>query len=120
MRKSNKIKKDSIGEFTLYDLRVEVIRCRGKMVCNHKIGDFFEVKGENLSIPAGKTFSMYALAALLPLLPARQRMTDDNDWMSTDAEVACPDPHCGAIFCITRTKKRVFKHKDVSAVPLRK
>ena len=29
---------------------------------------------------------------VLPLLPAKQRPTDPNDWMTTDAEVACPDP----------------------------
>lgn len=104
--------------FYLYDLRVEVARCEGKMVCSHHIGDYFEVIGENISIPAGTAFSMYALAALLPLLPAKQRETEKNDWMSTDQEVACPDPHCGAIFKITRGEKRAFKHSEVSAIPL--
>lgn len=106
-------------EFTLYDLKVEVSRSRGKMICYHKIGDYFEVKGENLTLPEGQSFSMYALSALLPLLPAKQREADPNDWMTTDMEVACPDPHCGAIFKITRTNKRVLKHSDVTAVPLK-
>ncbi len=105
-------------EFTLYDLRVEVVECRGTMVCNHKIGDYFELSGENLSLPPGQTFPLYPLAALLPLLPAKQRETHENDWMTTDSEVACPDPRCGAIFRITRTGKRTFRHSDVSAVPL--
>jgi uncharacterized repeat protein (TIGR04076 family) len=59
-----------------------------------------------------------ALAALLPLLPAKQRPTDPNDWMSTDAEVACPDPNCPSRFRITRLGKRVFRHAEVTAVPL--
>ena len=105
-------------EFTLYDLRVEVAECRGKMVCNHKLGDYFELSGENLSLPAGQTFSIYALAALLPLLPAKQRITADADWMTSDTDIACPDPHCGALFRITRTGKRVFKHGDVTVVPM--
>lgn len=105
-------------EFTLYDLRVEVAECRGEMVCNHKLGDYFELSGEELSLPAGRSFSIYALAALLPLLPAKQRLTDDADWMTTDTDVACPDPHCGALFRITRTGKRVFKHGDVTVVPM--
>ncbi len=105
-------------EFTLYDLRVEVVGCRGKMVCNHAIGDYFEVSGENLSLPPGQTFPIYPLAALLPLLPAKQRRTDDADWMTTDTEVACPDPNCGALFRITRVGERVFRHDEVSAVPL--
>ena len=104
-------------EFTLYDLRVEVVDCRGKMVCNHRIGDYFELSGENLSLPAGQTFPIYSLAALLPLLPAKQRKTEPNDWMTTDTDIACPDPNCGAIFRIIRTGERVFRHGDVTAVP---
>ncbi len=105
-------------EFTLYDLRVEVAECRGRMVCNHKLGDYFELTGEDLTLPPGQSFSIYALAALLPLLPAKQRITDDADWMTTDTDIACPDPHCGALFRITRTGKRIFKHGDVTVVPL--
>ncbi len=105
-------------EFTLYDLRVEVVGCRGEMVCNHRIGDYFELSGENLSLPPGQTFPIYPLAALLPLLPAKQRETHPNDWMTTDTDVACPDPNCGAVFRITRTGKRTFRHSEVTAVPL--
>ena len=107
-------------EFTLYDLRVEVVECRGKMVCNHRLGDSFELSGENLSLPDGQSFPIYPLAALLPLLPAKQRQTHDNDWMTTDTDIACPDPNCGAIFRITRTGTRTFRHSDVTDVPLRR
>ena len=64
------------------------------------------------------TFSMYALAALLPLLPAKQRVTHPHDWMTTDTDIACPDPNCGARFRITRTARRSFRHSEVTAVPL--
>jgi uncharacterized repeat protein (TIGR04076 family) len=109
-------------EFELYDLRVEVVGCQpGKqMVCNHPVGSYFEVSGENLSLPAGQTFPIYPLAALLPLIPAKQRMTHPNDWMSTDMEVACPDPNCGGIFRIQRIRKRVFRHRDVTVVPIKR
>ena len=105
-------------EFELYDLRVEVIAGPGRMICNHQAGDSFEVSGENLTLPPGQSFSIYALAALLPLLPAKQRVTAPADWMSTDAEVACPDPQCAARFRITRTGKTTFRHDDVSGIPL--
>lgn len=114
MKKKQKIN----DKFILYDLRVEVVGGRGQFVCNHKGGDYFELKGENLSIPKGMTFTIYALAALLPLLPAKQRMTDPADFMTTDTDVACPDPNCGAIFRIKRLKKRIFRHSNVTAVPL--
>jgi hypothetical protein len=59
-----------------------------------------------------------SLAALLPLLPAKQRPTHPHDWMSTDAEVACPDPHCPTRFRITRLGLRRFSHAQTTAVPL--
>ena len=105
-------------EFTLYDLRVEVVDGGGEMVCNHRAGDYFELSGENLTLPPGQSFPIYPLAALLPLLPAKQRPTHANDWMTTDTDVACPDPHCGAVFRITRTGRRTFRHSEVTAVPL--
>jgi uncharacterized repeat protein (TIGR04076 family) len=109
---------DRHGTFELYDLRVEVIATERPMVCSHRAGDWFEVRGENLILPAGQAFSLYALAALLPLLPAKQRPTNANDWMTTDADIACPDPNCGARFRITRIGTRTFRHQDVTAVPL--
>ena len=105
-------------EFALYDLRVEVTAGERPMVCNHKAGDYFTLSGENLAFPPGQTFPLYPLAAILPLLPAKQRETDPNDWMTTDAEIACPDPHCGARFRITRTGRRTFRHGAVTRVPL--
>ena len=104
--------------FQLYDLRVEVVATDRPMVCSHRAGDWFEVEGENLSFPDGQAFSIYALAALLPLLPAKQRRHARHDWMTTDTDIACPDPHCGARFRITRTGVRTFRHSEVTAVPL--
>ena len=105
-------------EFELWDLRVEVVGEAQAMVCSHHPGDHFVVHGENLRFPDGQAFSMYALAAILPLLPAKQRSTHAHDWMSTDAEIACPDPHCGARFRITRTGKSTFRHSETTVVPL--
>ena len=105
-------------EFTLYDLKVEVVAGDRPMVCGHAEGDYFELSGENLTLPPGQSFPIYPMAALLPLLPAKQRVTEPNDWMTTDMEIACPDPHCGGRFRITRTGTRTFRHSDVTVVPL--
>ena len=105
-------------EFELWDLRIEVIGDQDSMVCSHRVGDYFELSGENLRFPEGQEFSVYALAAILPLLPAKQRMTHDNDWMTTDAEIACPDPNCGARYKITITGKSTFRHSETTVVPL--
>jgi len=109
----------SDDSFELYDLRVEVVAPEGAtLYCGARPGDFFELRGEMLHLPPGQGFSIYSLAALLPLLPAKQRATHPNDWMSTDAEVACPDPNCPSRFLIRRMAKRVFRHAEVTAVPL--
>lgn len=103
--------------FELYDLRVEVVVVDDRKIqCNAQVGDWFEVRGEMLHFPPGQGFSMYSLSALLPLLPAKQRATHPKDWMSTDAEVACPDPHCPTRFRISRLGKRVFRHGETTAV----
>jgi TIGR04076 family protein len=98
--------RDGETGFWLYDLRVETVLDGRTPVCRHVEGESFAVEGEALVFDRGQRVSMYALAAVLPLLPAKQRPTDEEDWMSTDAEVACPDPHCGGRFRITRTAKR--------------
>lgn len=103
-------------EFELYDLRVEVTGPLGQTIyCGARLGDYFELQGEMLKLPPDQGFSIYSLAALLPLLPAKQRITDPNDWMSTDAEVACPDPNCPTRFRISRTGRRRFTRSQVTA-----
>ena len=103
----------------MFKHKVEVVAPEGaKIWCGAKPGDHFVLQGEMLTLPPGQGFSIYSLASLLPLLPAKQRPTHANDWMSTDAEVACPDPNCPTRFRITRTGKRSFAHADVTAVPL--
>ena len=105
--------------FQLYDLRVEVTAPPGaRLYCSAVPGDYFELRGESLWLPPGQTFSIYSLAALLPLLPAKQRPTHPADWMTTDTEVACPDPNCPSRFRITRLGLRTFRHADVTATPL--
>lgn len=106
--------------FELHDLRVEVTAPEdARIYCGAKPGDYFELRGEMLHLPPGQGFSIYSLAALLPLLAAKQRPTDPNDWMSTDAEVACPDPNCPTRFVIRRTGLRRFRHSETTAVPMK-
>ena len=109
---------DGDDTFELSDLRVVVVATDRPMVCGHVAGGSFDVRGELIVMGAGQTFSQYALAAILPLLPAKQRPTHPHDWMTTDAEVACPDPHCGARFRITRLGRRTFSHAATTVVPL--
>ena len=107
--------------FELYDLRVEVVAPPGGAIyCGAKPGDNFELRGEMLHLPPGQGFSIYSLSSVLPLLAAKQRRANENDWMSTDAEIACPDPNCSTRLRITRLGLRRFSHAQTTAVPLAK
>jgi uncharacterized repeat protein (TIGR04076 family) len=106
--------------FELYDLRVEVvIPENGPVYCGAKPGDHFELRGEMLHLPPGQGFSIYSLASVLPLLAAKQRPTHPHDWMTTDAEIACPDPNCATRLRIKRLGLRRFSHAETTAVPLK-
>jgi uncharacterized repeat protein (TIGR04076 family) len=109
----------SDDSFTLWDLRVEVVAPEGATIwCGARPGDHFELRGEMLHLPPGQGFSIYSIAAVLPLLAAKQRASDPADWMTTDAEVACPDPNCPSRLRITRTGRRTFRHGETTAVPM--
>jgi len=110
---------DRTDEFELYDLRVEVVCPPGtRILCGAKPGDHFTLEGEMLHLPPGQGFSIYSLGAVLPLLAAKQRVLSPNDWMTTDAEIACPDPNCPSRLRIVRTGVRKFYHGEATAVPL--
>jgi len=88
----------------LFDLRIVVDRIEGRPVCGMKVGDYFDVTNSSeVRIPEGKHFCMYAIASVLPLLPAKQRQLPNDDWLENDSLVACPDPDEKLVMRITRT-----------------
>ena len=99
----------------LYDLRVTVERIEGRSVCGLQVGDFFElVESSRLVIPSGKHFCIYALQAVLPLLPAKQRGLSPGDWLEQDALVCCPDPEERVVMRIERVRRRHVRLVDVT------
>lgn len=101
--------------FSLYDLRVTVVEIRGRSVCGLKIGDYFEVRNSSqVVIPEGKHFCLYALSSVLPLLPAKQRALDPNDWLASDSLVACPDPEEQLIMKIERLAPVELRKSDLT------
>jgi uncharacterized repeat protein (TIGR04076 family) len=84
----------------LRDLRVVVEEVRGKCTSGMQPGDHFVLRSGRLYIPAGRHFCLYALHAVLPLLPAKQRPLADGDWLKADSQVICPDPAGNVIMSI--------------------
>jgi len=92
---------------SLYDLRVTVDRIEGRSVCGLAVGDYFEVtESSRLRIPEGGHFCMFAVAAALPLLAAKQRRQPHGDWLEKDSLVACPDPDERLVMRIERIRRR--------------
>jgi uncharacterized repeat protein (TIGR04076 family) len=102
-------------ETEVYDLRVTVERIEGRSVCGLQVGDFFEVtESSRVRIPEGRHFCLYALSAVLPLLPAKQRKLPDGDWLEQDSLVCCPDPEERLIMRIERIGKRSIPTSELT------
>ncbi|HEY8316915.1 MAG TPA: TIGR04076 family protein [Gaiellaceae bacterium] len=100
---------------SLYDLRVTVERIEGRSVCGLAVGDYFEVtESSRVRIPDGKHFCLYAMQAVMPLLPAKQRQLPDGDWLELDSHVACPDPDERVIMRIERIGTRTLATDDLT------
>jgi uncharacterized repeat protein (TIGR04076 family) len=99
----------------LYDLRVTVERIEGRSVCGLQVGDYFELtESSRVRIPDGKHFCMFALSAVLPLLPAKQRDLPEGDWLEQDSLVCCPDPDERVIMRIERIGRRRLATSDLT------
>ena len=103
------------GEFDLANLRVTVVAIEGRSVCGLEVGDFFDVtESSRVRIPPGRHFCLYALAAVIPLLPAKMRALDPNDWMAQDSLVVCPDPEERLTMRISRTGAVSLRTDDLT------
>lgn len=99
----------------LYDLRVTVDRIDGRPVCGLAVGDYFEVtESSRVRIPEGKHFCLFALQAVLPLLPAKMRALPAEDWLEQDSLVACPDPDERLVMRIERVGERTLVTEDLT------
>jgi len=100
-------------DMALYDIRVVVDRIEGRSVCSMQVGDCFEVvNSSQLRVP--KHFCLYALQAVLPLIPAKQRLLPANDWLEGEQYVSCPDPEERLIMRIERGAVRSMKSSDLT------
>ncbi len=105
----------SDGQFDLANLRVTVVAIEGRSVCGLAVGDYFDVtESSRLRIPDGRHFCLYALGAVIPLLPAKMRALDPNDWMTQDSLVVCPDPDERLTMRISRTEIVSLRTDDLT------
>ncbi len=99
----------------LWDLRVTVDSIEGRSVCGLSVGDYFEVtQSSHLTVPPGRHFCIYALAAVLPLLPAKQRALAEDDWLETEALVCRPDPDERLVMRVERLGRASFGPQELT------
>lgn len=87
---------------TVKNLRVTVESVNGKCTSRMKPGDYFTLRSGQLRVPPGRHICLYALQASLPLLPAKQRLLQDDDWLKEECQVLCPDPAGNVVLRIDR------------------
>ncbi|WP_432839877.1 TIGR04076 family protein [Dactylosporangium sp. CA-092794] len=103
------------NDMELYDLRVTVDRIEGRSVCGMAVGDCFELEqSAHLRLPDGKHFCVYALAAVLPFLAAKQRALPAGDWLERDTLFCCPDPEERLVMRVERTRRRGMRSGDLT------
>jgi len=99
----------------LWDLRVTVESIEGRSVCGLSVGDYFELThSSHLTVPPGHHFCIYALAAVLPLLPAKQRALAEDDWLATEALVCCPDPGERLVMRVERLRLSALGREELT------
>ncbi|MFC2095622.1 TIGR04076 family protein [Candidatus Bipolaricaulota bacterium] len=81
----------------MHELWISVEKIEG--VCSSErpmgFGTGFLVRNGRLAFPKGGPICLFALQSILPLIPAKERILDDDlaaDWMAQVHLVQCPDP----------------------------
>ena len=88
-----------MDEFELYDLRVELVAPEGAKIYCGKVGDWFELHGEQLHMPPGQSFSIYSLSSILP--PRNRLPLPRRDTERSCAPASTRRP--GSAWCSTKT-----------------
>lgn len=89
-------------EGVVKDVQVVVESVKGKCTSRMEPGDSLMLSKGRLYFPPGRHFCLYALQAVLPLLPAKQRAQYEGDWIKEDFRIICPDPAGNVIMRIDR------------------
>ena len=71
-------------------------------------------ESSRVRIPEGRHFCLYALQAVIPLLPAKMRRLPEADWLEQDNLVCCPDPDERVVMRIERLAERSLVTEELT------
>ncbi len=94
------------------DLRIAVHEVRGKCTSGMAPGHYALLRESSLYL--SQPFCLYALQAILPLLPAMQRKLAPNDWMAEEKVVICPDPAGNVLLRVDRVTGKQIRTVGLS------
>ncbi|MEV7013846.1 TIGR04076 family protein [Streptosporangium sp. NPDC051022] len=73
--------------------------------CGLAVGDSFEVEGPSLTLPEGRPFCLYAMAAVFPVLDARLSELPADHWLERKPYICCPDPADAVLMRLERVDR---------------
>jgi uncharacterized repeat protein (TIGR04076 family) len=73
--------------------------------CGLAVGDAFEVEGSALTLPGGRPFCLYAMAATFPVLGARLEELPAGHWLERKPLICCPDPRDRVLMRLERVDR---------------
>ncbi len=97
---STEISFSAAPEATGGDLRIVVQRVLGTCTSGMAPGHELLLRGSSMYL--AQPFCLYALQAVLPLLPAFQRSLAPDDWMAKENLIVCPDPAGNVLLRVDR------------------
>ena len=97
---STKLDPSALPEPMSGDLKVFVERIEGRCNEGMQVGHWALLRDSSLYL--AQPFCLYAMQAVLPMLPAMVRPLQPDDWMATENTVVCPDPLGNVILRIER------------------
>ena len=83
--------------------------------CGLQLGDYFEVVGPTLTLPTGRPFCLYAMAAVFPVLTSRLTELPEGDWLERKPWICCPDPTEGTVMRLDRVDRVAPPAPEASA-----
>ncbi len=60
--------------------------------CDLQVGDYFELTPTGVTVPEGKRFCYFAIAAVIPAVLGRLDTDTPDSFLQTRPLLACPDP----------------------------
>ncbi|WP_040586814.1 TIGR04076 family protein [Sciscionella marina] len=78
--------------------------------CGMSVGDRFDIHGGELSLPQGRGFCFYAIAAVANAMAGRENDMTLQDWASEQPLIACPDPPENLVMRMRHLPEGVDEH----------